>query len=52
MGSGAGSVIEITESPSGNPNPVLSLAYDPGLHMLYAGTADGVYTATIASPLA
>ena len=37
-------------SPSGNPNPVLSLAYDPGRHMLYAGTADGVYTAVIASP--
>lgn len=37
-------------SPSGNPNPVLSLAYDSGRHMLYAGTADGVYTAVIASP--
>jgi photosystem II stability/assembly factor-like uncharacterized protein len=29
-------------SASDNPNPVLALAYDPGGHMLYAGTADGV----------
>jgi photosystem II stability/assembly factor-like uncharacterized protein len=36
-------------APSGNPNPVLSLAYDPRQHVLYAGTADGVYTAVIAS---
>jgi hypothetical protein len=34
-------------SPSGNPNPVLSLAYDSDRHVLYAGTADGVYMAAI-----
>ena len=34
-------------SPSENLNPVLSLVYDSKRHMLYAGTADGVYLAVV-----